>query len=109
MSEDSSRRQHERRQHERRSNPHPFNSAEWLAVIQQQYVLWPKQDRRITERRDADRRHSERRSKARNGSGSLVRRPRVSADPLLADRILDDDEKAMILALFADDDPPNVR
>lgn len=107
MSAESSRRQQERRQFERRTNPHPFNSQEWLAVVQEQYVLWPKTDRRVAERRDADRRRGERRSAAR-ANGSLVRRPRPGFNPLATEHILDDDEKAMILGLFADDDHSGV-
>lgn len=103
MQAESSRRSHERRQHERRVNCHPFNSTEWLAVILEEYALWPKYDRRISDRRDGDRRHMDRREKKRNG-GSLVRRAHLYANKTRANQVLNDDEKAMILTLFRDED-----
>lgn len=94
------RRQHSRRQSERRVNPFPFNSPEWIAVMMENYQLWPKYDRRESERRMADRRAAERRAQRRNSSAAkLLRR----SGRLFADEILAEDEKQMIMDLFRED------
>ncbi len=51
----TSRRQSKRRLNERRAR-HAFGSSEWKARIKQENLMWPKSDRRYTERRSADRR-----------------------------------------------------
>ena len=95
--QDFQRRKVCRRQGERRLNPFPFNSPEWIAWLQQHYVLWPKCDRRLNDRRATDRRASERRnsrhSPLRARSYRYVRR-------LSSDDILNDDEKQLIRKLF---------
>ena len=71
-SRQDTRRKFERRSKERRINPFEFGSDEWREMIQKEYLLWPKQDRRIAERRSATRRQGNRRVK-NNGA---VRMPR---------------------------------
>ena len=91
------RRELVRRQKERRKNDFEFNSPEWIAMIQEHYVLWPKYDRRKQERRSRDRRNSERRSTERNSSAAKYLR---QSDFVSSDDILDHNEKRMILDLF---------
>lgn len=94
------RRNHARRHKERRSNPFEFNSPEWIALMMEQFVLWPKQDRRNSDRRSSDRRAQERRTFSRNAYSSRhIRHPQPS---LTAD-ILEEDEKKMIMDLFRDE------
>ena len=94
------RRQSNRRMQERRILSYAFNSPEWLATLEQQYLLWPKQDRRQADRRESVRRSSERRSGER-----LLARSKPENQPFFSTaNILDDEEKAMINALFAEDE-----
>jgi len=93
------RRMFIRRQEERRSNPYAFNSPEWVAVMMENFELWPKTDRRMGERRSSDRRHIERRTKRRNpAAAKYLRRPARSE---LKD-VLAEDERRMIMDLFRD-------
>ena len=93
------RRTYVRRQEERRSNPYAFNSPEWIAVMKENFELWPKTDRRMGERRSSDRRNVERRSSRRSQNATkYLRRP---AEPELND-ILADEERKMIMDLFRD-------
>lgn len=55
------RRRTERRTKERRENAHSFGSPEWIRVIQEEYLLWPKEDRRSDDRRCQSRRQGSRR------------------------------------------------
>lgn len=57
-----SRREDERRIVERRVITHPFGSSEWVKEIQQDYLLWPKVDRRTNDRRCEVRRKDVRRT-----------------------------------------------
>lgn len=50
------RRQTERRGKERRVILHSFGSPEWISAIQENYLLWPKYDRRNKDRRCESRR-----------------------------------------------------
>lgn len=100
-SNDSARRRTIRRQQERRTNPFAFNSAEWVAFVQQEYVLWPKQDRRILDRRNADRREIDRRSGQRDPEQAI---PFQRTRWFSADLILNDEEKQMIQSLFSEDE-----
>ncbi len=93
------RRQSNRRAQERRNLPYEFNSPEWLATIKQQYMLWPRQDRRLAERRESDRRNTDRRSGKRLFMKSKLENQHFFSTA----NILDDEEKAMIAALFTDD------
>lgn len=93
------RRQANRRTQERRNLPYAFNSPEWLATVKQHYLLWPKHDRRLAERRESDRRSTERRSGQRLIMKSKLQNPQFFSTA----NILDDEEKAMIAALFTDD------
>lgn len=87
-----------RRVSERRSNPHPFNSEAWIAVVQQHYQMWPKQDRRKQDRRSADRRDGQ------NPRSRIPFKPQAVAEQLFSSRdLLNDDEKQLILQLFAED------
>ncbi len=45
-------RKSDRRGIERRTVLFPFGSVEWVEKIQKDYLLWPKQDRRIDDRRN---------------------------------------------------------
>ncbi len=65
MSEDprrKNRRKTERRAKERRVISYPFNSPEWIKEIQSAYLLWPKVDRRVSDRRCDPRRQNHRRT-----------------------------------------------
>lgn len=62
------RRSLERRLLERRIIPFPFGSTEWVTLIQQEYLLWPKQERRFQDRRNLLRRQALRRNKNLAGS-----------------------------------------
>ena len=88
-----------RRQEERRTNPYAFNSPEWIAVMMENFELWPKSDRRSGERRSSDRRNFDRRSNRRHpAAAKYLRRP---ARPELND-ILAEEERKMIMDLFRD-------
>jgi hypothetical protein len=50
-----------RRVQDRRIVPYPFGSDEWIENIKQNYLAWPKEDRRKTTRRHAERRANDRR------------------------------------------------
>ena len=56
------RRQHERRIKERRAVQYRFGSPEWLSRVQQENLLYPKQDRRNSDRRSHERRKKHRRT-----------------------------------------------
>lgn len=92
-----SRRSATRRTDERRRNPHTFNSAAWIAFMQENYELWPKQDRRKLDRRHAERRAIERRTAQRRALLAEHLRRNRTAPPIA---ILTEDEKAMIQELF---------
>lgn len=91
------RRNEIRRQKERRINQYAFNSPEWVAMMRASFELWPKHDRRETERRTADRRKLERRADRRNPAATqhLRQQHRTFASDILAE-----DEKKMIMDLF---------
>lgn len=55
------RRQAERRAKERRVIEHSFGSPEWISAIKENYLLWPKIDRRGQDRRNESRRQGSRR------------------------------------------------
>lgn len=93
------RRNEVRRQKERRTNPYAFNSPEWVAMMRASFELWPKHDRRETERRAADRRKLERRANRRNPAATWHLRHQHRS---LSSDILADDEKKMIMDLFRD-------
>ncbi len=61
-SRDTTRRNIERRIVSRRIIRHPFGSQKWLQAVQADYLLWPKEDRRIQDRRCINRRQAERRT-----------------------------------------------
>ncbi len=50
-----------RRQSDRRITPYVFESAEWIDNIKNNYLAWPKNERRTICRRENERRESERR------------------------------------------------
>ncbi len=77
-----------------------FNSPEWLAAIQQQYSLWPKEDRRSGDRRESERRHVGRRS----GCGKNLKAVAPFRHDISAVSLLDDEEKVMIASLFSKED-----
>lgn len=72
-----------------------FNSP----TIKQQYRLWPKHDRRSAERRESDRRSLER----RKGHLAIFSAPPQRPQAISMTNILDDEEKAMIASLFAEE------
>lgn len=97
----SARRRMVRRQQERRTNPFAFNSPEWVAHVKQQYLLWPKYDRRSIDRRASERREIDRRATLRDDSDdALFQRTRWFS----SDQILNDDEKQMIQTLFSEEE-----
>jgi len=86
-----------RRQQERRANPFAFNSPEWVAMMRQQFLLWPKEERRRLDRRDADRRSLERRAAMRSTArAKKLRLPHLHT----IGSILDEEERQMIMDLF---------
>lgn len=93
----SFRRNHARRQKERRTNPFAFNSPEWIEVMMKNFALWPKHDRREGERRSCERRSLDRRSQRRH---AMAARHAHRSQRFLADDILAEDEKKMIMDLF---------
>ncbi len=100
MNRDNLRRQSNRRTRERRTLAFVFNSPEWLASVQREYSLWPKEDRRSGDRRECERRNIDRRSEHRaNFKAVAPFRHDISAVSLL-----DDEEKAMIASLFGKED-----
>lgn len=56
------RRTEEHRRHARRINQHAFGTEQWRLVIEASYAFWPKEDRRLEERRSLSRREEERRT-----------------------------------------------
>ncbi len=95
-SRQETRRKCERRSKERRINPFEFGTDEWREMIQQEYLLWPKQDRRIAERRSTARRQGNRRTK-NNGAMRMPRRPNSLHD------LLTDEEREMLNDLSQSD------
>jgi hypothetical protein len=65
------RRSLERRLLERRIIPFSFGSTEWVRLIQQEYLLWPKKERRFQDRRNQPRREGFRRNKNLASSRAL--------------------------------------
>ena len=55
-SKQNSSRRSERRSEERRLITYQFGSPKWINRIKEEYLLWPKQDRRIQKRRQNRRR-----------------------------------------------------
>ncbi|WP_150046095.1 MULTISPECIES: hypothetical protein [Methylomonas] len=100
-SETEVRRTYVRRQKERRVNTFAFNSPEWIAMMQEHYVMWPKTERRKKDRRAKDRRKIDRRRALRRAD-----QPKYSRAPYFfsTESILDEEEKQMILELFRDAD-----
>ncbi len=93
----SSRRQTERRCRERRVIPYEFGTPEWIAAISQQYLLWPKEDRRKRDRRQRDRRSANRRRK--------FGKPRTFSKPLSSlQNLLTEEEKQMLHDLLSSDE-----
>ena len=95
-SRQETRRKLERRSKERRINPFEFGSDEWREMIQQEYLLWPKKDRRKAERRSLARRQGSRRGK----NGGRVRMPR---QPTSLHDLLTNEERDMLNDLSQSD------
>ncbi len=91
-----SRRQSERRSDERRVVTYKFGSDEWIKMIQQNYLLWPKEDRRVQDRRKLPRRKASRRTYA-GGSPKAREYPKSLSDLLTAE------EKQMLNDLIQSD------
>lgn len=94
-SRQSKRRKCERRLNERRIVRFLFGSPEWRQNIQQQYLMWPRIDRRALDRRDRDRRNISRRLSL----DSFKNNPRAPLQRYSQD-ILSEDEKTMLASLF---------
>ncbi len=92
------RRESERRLKNRRINPYAFGSAEWVNLIQQEYLLWPRQDRRSEDRRAQPRRQGCRRI---HNSGQV--RPSVHTKTL--QDLLTNEEKQMLNEIIQSDIP----
>lgn len=93
---DKSRRSVERRHACRRTIKHAFGSEQWVKAIQTKYVLWPKLDRRVDERRCASRRIADRR--AHHPYRNRTRRQRV-LQRYTRHPVLTDEEKKMLNSL----------
>jgi len=87
------RRQSERRHHERRTIQYPYGSPEWIANIQQNYLLWPKQDRRQRDRRCQERRYIMNERRTGQSGRRLYRKKSIQN---LQD-LLTEEEKQMLL------------
>jgi len=92
------RRESERRLKNRRINPYPFGSTEWINLIQQEYLLWPRQDRRSDERRAQPRRQGCRRN-------TNIGRARPSGHRKTMQGLLTNEEKQMLNELSQSDIP----
>lgn len=88
-----------RRQNERRSNPFAFNSEEWIVMVQQQYLMWPKQDRRRDDRRAAERREYT----FQPSSQRKQARPFQAERFMSSEHLLSNEEKQMILNLYTEE------
>jgi len=89
------RRECERRLDERRLLSFVFGSSEWRQNIEQQYFMWPREDRRALDRRSIERRSIARRQPEGANAKS---QPRVKKNKTRD--ILSTDEKAMLAGLF---------
>jgi hypothetical protein len=96
-SRQKTRRKSERRLKERRINNFEFSSPEWCEMIQKEYLLWPKEDRRKADRRSSARRVKSRRVE-KNGKARASRKPSNLVD------LLTKEEKNMINELMQSDD-----
>ncbi|SHE21925.1 hypothetical protein [methanotrophic endosymbiont of Bathymodiolus puteoserpentis (Logatchev)] len=95
-SEDSrqkSRRRLERRANERRRITHKFGSPAWINAVKQNYLLWPKQDRRVKDNRSQERRRNYRRIKHLAHTASIVKREQLH-------NLLTEEEKIMLNELM---------
>ncbi len=95
MPSNQSKRQHERRTKERRAEDYPFGSQEWLDRIKQENLLWPKYDRRRSDRRKAERRQVD------MDTPSAFKKPKINV--LRFQNILTDEEKQMLNDLIQKD------
>ena len=89
------RRACERRLDERRLEHFLFGSSQWRQNIEQQYLMWPR-----TDRRSLDRRMLERRYIARRQSAGLFKNSPRRAQQSNQRNVLSKDEKAMLADLF---------
>lgn len=69
-------------------------------MMQEQFLLWPKKNRRKKDRRTSDRRQFDRRAAFRDAT--LAQKLRRSY-PAEIDMVLEDDEKQLIMDLFRDE------
>jgi len=90
------RREAERRLRERRENIFKFGSLEWRNIIQREYLLWPKRDRRLLDRRSLGRRQMPRRVK----NGVRTNRPARSQN---LSSLLTNEERDMLNELIRSD------
>lgn len=90
------RRTTERRTKERRTVLFEFDSVEWRQVIQQEYLLWPKKDRRQSDRRTIGRRQMLRRVKKGGRAKKNIKSRSLSA-------LLTSEEREMINELIRSD------
>ncbi len=84
-------RKSERRSKERRVIEYAFGSADWLNAIKQDYLLWPKLDRRLQDRRQKLRRIKN------------IAQSRLSGDTKKLHNILTSEERQMLNELFRSD------
>jgi len=90
------RREAERRLKERRANLFRFGSLEWRELIQREYLLWPKRDRRLLDRRSLGRRKIPRRIKHGVRTNSPARSQNLSS-------LLTNEERDMLNELIRSD------
>ncbi len=90
------RRRIERRNHKRRLIQYEFGSSLWVSAIQQEYLLWPKHERRVQNRRMQERRKNYRRMRHFGISGRPINRQELHA-------LLTQEEKQMLDELMQDD------
>ncbi len=93
---EKTRREAERRSVERRENIFEFGSLEWRQVVQQEYLLWPKRDRRQIERRSLGRRTIVRRVKNSGRNNSFIKPKNLAT-------LLTNEEKQMLNELTQSD------
>lgn len=96
-SRSNSRRCHVRRLKERRTITHVFDSPEWIAMMRDSFLLWPKEDRRNSDRREGERRNYDRRTTVKDAAFVM---PLHRSHPQTMNAILSRDEQQMIMELY---------
>ena len=76
-----------------------YGTPEWIAYIQKNYLLWPKQDRRRSDRRQQDRRNISFERRNRDSQRRLYRSQQKNIQDILTD-----EEKQLLMQVMQYDD-----